>query len=227
MLLKRFILLYLLTFSTCMYGNTIILDPGGQDENLGRRLKHGYERGTSLNLCEKIKELLNKQPNIKAILARNAGEKRTLKQTIALANQLKPQLYIRFHVAQHEHAKPRINIYYRLTNKLISVSSHKNTLEFIPVSKSHKRNQSATKTLGANLAKHLSNPEIKPLVDTFGPFGLPLISFKGLVPPALLIEVSSNNEHSINILVKHIAQCITKLFSNKNKIIPGQNPSIE
>ncbi len=208
-----------------LFDNTqkiITLNPAGDAQKLGRKLANGYERGTTLKLAEALEqklknEIKNKKPhsNTHVVLARTPGQAHTQLETAAFANRLKTNFFISVHVYHEKTPKPKIFLYQRVTNPLTDFTPRTfDTLSFLPVTQAHLPEISTSRTFGEKLKTHLSQKDYLKQFDTYGLFGIPLNTLKGVTAPALTIEIGINQDNKWHVFIDPLAEGILALLGN-------------
>ncbi len=209
-LFKYFILLLIMLCTTINSKELIImLDPSGHAQQLGRKLDNGYERGATLTFAQALQTLLHTNYKLNVILSRRAGEVIYPLQIASFANRLHVSLVINIQMYLIQQERPIINVYHLSYNHFIEFSAIPlKTSTFIPIEKAHLVNLKQTASLAKNLHKALLNMQQSQHYQVTNPCAFPLQALKGIISPAITIEIGINNEKKLTRLLDPIAQSI-------------------
>jgi N-acetylmuramoyl-L-alanine amidase len=202
------------TFFQYEQRNIFMIAPAGHAGQLGRKLSHGYERGTTLKFAENLqKKFLNNA--IKIYLSRSPGETLIPLQTASFANRLNVKLLVSLHIYQKKSAKPGITIYQYCVNPLTDfVKRTTNKIEFIPIEQAHIKSCSTTQKFCQQLKTILTQKENQKLFNFYGPYAIPIKPLVGISPPAIALEIGVNDELKLEALLEPIVEGLSTLASS-------------
>jgi N-acetylmuramoyl-L-alanine amidase len=165
---------------------TLMINPAGDAQNAGRVVGDCYERGLTLQFAEKLQKVIQQKSSIRVVLSRFAGEVIEPMQVANFSNKLQSDMFVSFHFYKTS-TTPVINIYYylkggyenQLTDGLFLCSYDDSYLFKLNNSRSLADNF-------YNYCKKLNTTNIEK------PIGLPFLPLKGLVAPAIAVEIGLN-----------------------------------
>lgn len=190
----------------------ILLDPAGHANHLGRKLSSGYERGATLHVAEELQKLLQQAYNISSILSRKPGETVYPLQTASFANRLQVSLVINLNIYHTTQEKPKIHIYHLCYNPFIEFSATPPELtRFLPLDKAHLVHLKKSSEIAKRLHHLLTQETYAKQWDVFAPLAIPLNPLKGIVPPAISIEIGINEKKKLESLTPVLAESIAKI----------------
>lgn len=190
---------------------SIMLDPAGDAQNAGRMIDDCFERGLTVQFCEKLKKELEKKYQANVTLTRIAGDTLEPLQNANFANRLGIQLYISFHFYYQPDDRSTINLYHYIYNSVTDFwSPQTDALRFVRFDEAHKLNIQLTQTYAENLYKQLS-ATIKH-ADTTPAFGIPFKPLIGITAPAIGIEIGLHNRNDWQNYISDICQAIGTLI---------------
>lgn len=194
--------------SVCSQSNTqplIIISAQGDAQHEGRRIGSGCERNESHLFAQKLGKKLRKINNIYVLLSHEPTDIVDEFRLISLANNASPCLYIKIYIAYEPVTKPNIALFYLSYNPLKELGYRPPQLPyFIPISRSHLPALSHTLTLVECVKKNLNKPKNQKTFSVTGPWGIPLKPLRGILAPALSIELTINSPNQWKPLVSPI-----------------------
>lgn len=187
----------------------ILLDPAGHAKNTGRRLVDGYERAQTFQLASSLRQELEQKYNFKVLITRYPGEEIIDLQNASFSNRLEVDLFISLNIFWQENIKPKIYVYYLTYNPLIDFTCKiSDILDFIPLEKSHYININKTRLYSENIKKILLTENNQKQFDYYGPYAIPFKPLKGIIAPAIAIEIGICEEEGWKNLVNSLVECL-------------------
>lgn len=190
-----------------------MLDPAGDQDSPGRLIKDQYERTITTKYAQAIKKELEKRTQKLLILfSRLPGQQIQQIEKAQCANQLKIDLYMRLQTYQTDKLKPQIHLFFY---KAESWHQPQNVL-FIPFEKAHCNNITKTDHLARHFKKSLSDKMLDRYYDIHDPIGIPCKPLKGIIAPALCIEIGLKDPDHWSDCVEPIVESLEKICLHLN-----------
>lgn len=179
-------LIWILIFIQNNLPVTLMINPAGDAQNAGRVVGDCYERGLTLQFAEKLQKIIQQNSSIRVVLSRFAGEVIEPLQVANFSNKLQADMFVSFHF--YKTAKnPVINIYF------YSKGGFENQLTdglfLCPLDDAYLFNLPKSRLLADNFYNYCKNFNCGSIEK---PIGLPFAPLKGLVAPAIAIEIGLN-----------------------------------
>lgn len=190
---------------------TIMLDPAGDAQHVGRIIEDSFERGITLQFVEELQTRITQTfPTVRVVLTRFPGETLQPLQNANFANRLDTDLYISIHCYPETSPKPHLYIYYYSHNDtpLVQPSPY----AFYPYDKAHLLNMHTTKAWGRIMEEVLCTKEYEQLFIFSGLHGLPFTPLVGIKKPALALEVGLKHKHNWKQFIEPIIASITPII---------------
>jgi N-acetylmuramoyl-L-alanine amidase len=188
---------------------TIMLDPAGDAQRIGRVIGDSFERAVTLNIAKSLQNILHKSIPCTVIITRSPGEIIYPLQNANFANRLLIDLYLSIHCYYAPHEKHTIAIYTLSRGDPFITSLPE--LSFIPFTKAHWQSSvqstQCAHIMHTELQAHYAHQFELPSIAA-----IPLISLVGIQAPALSIELNIISSHAdvyIEPLAKSIVQVLT------------------
>ncbi len=200
---------------------TLVLDPAGDARNPGRQIQGHYERTLAMQCVQALKkELEQKTSELLILFTRLPGQQVDQLEKARLANQLPADLYISLHLYETAQLKTQLHIYHYANQQLpcAHVPLVDEQLTCIPLYKAHLVHATQTKQGAHFLRQQLSNSIVQRQCDIHQPIGMPCLPCKGIIPPALCIEIGLPKPDSWMCCLKPLAQAIHTLCLHLNDI---------
>lgn len=165
---------------------TLMINPAGDAQNAGRVVGDCYERGLTLQFAEKLQKIIQQNSSIRVVLSRFAGEVIEPLQVANFSNKLQSDMFVSFHF--YKTAKnPVINIYHyskggfekQLTDGLF----------MCPLDDAYLFNLTKSSLLADNIYNYFKKFNCGSIEK---PIGLPFAPLKGVVAPAIAVEIGLN-----------------------------------
>lgn len=212
MSLKRVIVVYFLLHILCISSKykpiVIMLDPAGDHNDSGRLIKNQYERTITIKYTQAIKQELEKGASrVLILLSRIPGQKIQQIEKAQCANQLNIDLFIRFQFYQTEKIKAQMHFFYYKTEPW----NHSAATIFVPFEKAHITNRIKTDHFARHFKKSLSDKILDRYYDIHDPIGIPCKPLKGILAPAVCIEIGLKDPDHWSECVKPIAESLEKI----------------
>lgn len=170
-----------------------MLDPAGDAQHTGRKLEDNFERGISLQIAEKLKQVVEERfTHVKVVLTRLPGESATYLQHANFANRLQVDFYLSIYCYHEKEIKPRVYIYqFSYGNDFITKHFD---LALIPYDQAHLSNSSKTTTYGEHMRSIFLN-EYASRYSIKGIFKIPFKPLIGIQAPALGLELGLKDKN--------------------------------
>jgi N-acetylmuramoyl-L-alanine amidase len=165
---------------------TLMINPAGDAQHAGRVVGDCYERGLTLQFAEKLQKIIQQNSPIRVVLSRFAGEVIEPLQVANFSNKLQADMFVSFHF--YKTAKnPVINIYY------YSKGGFENQLTdglfLCPLDDAYLFNLPKSQKLADDFYSYCKKFNFGSLEK---PIGLPFAPLKGVVAPAIAVEIGLN-----------------------------------
>lgn len=212
MSLKKVVVVYLLLCNISLWSKqkpiVLMLDPAGDQISPGRLIKDQYERTLALKYAQTIKRELEKRISKSLILfSRLPGQQAEQIEKAQCANQLNIDLYIRFQIYQTDKLKPQMHLFYYKNESW----NQTQRMAFTPFEKAHVSNTSKTDHFARHLKKSLTDKMLDRYYDLHDPIGIPCKPLKGIVAPALCIEIGLKNPDQWSDCIEPIVESLEKI----------------
>lgn len=190
---------------------SIMLDPAGDAQHIGRQIDDSLERSITLQFAEQLKKLLEEfYPQIRVIITRFPGETIYPLQNANFANRLDVDCYLSIHFYRETQTKPRLFIYrFSYGDDFITKLP---SLSFCPYDQAHQINSPLTRSWGNLLAHVLTQDEYKKLFDFNGIIDLPFKPLIGIKAPAFALEAGLQNKNDWARYLRPIALSLGALI---------------
>lgn len=168
----------------------IMIDPAGHAKNPGRRLHKSYERAETYKFAEALKNRLERNFYVRAVMTRALGDEIVPLQNASFANRLNVDFFLRINFYVQDFALPKVFLYNVVFDPIIdNVKRSFDPFAFVPVHQAHFKNIHQTEALARHLATLLKAEQFTKLFDVSGPYGLPLKPLVGIIAPAIALEI--------------------------------------
>lgn len=170
---------------------TIMLDPAGDAQNVGRTIEDSFERSLTLQWAEAIKrDVETKCPEITVVLTRLPGEVVQPLQNANFANRLDVDFYLNLRVYQELGHKAGLALFtFSYGDDFINISPHLEQLSFLPVDQAHKKSALKSARYTSTLYQSLKKDVRSASLDIHGVITCPVKSLVGIAVPACSIEL--------------------------------------
>ncbi len=187
----------------------IMLSPAGDAEHPGRALVDGYERGATLQLAESMAQMLRNEHGMRVVITRSPGEVITPLQVASLANRTSPDLFLSLHACGQDDPKSNIYFYHLVYNPLVdfalrAIDPH----ALIPLREAHFQNIHTTIKTAKNMLVSLQESAKQRFLKAHELISVPCKPLIGIVPPALMIEVSIHEKGALQYIAKSLVESI-------------------
>ena len=225
MSLKRVLFVFLI-ITPCLKAKqkhqfTLVLDPAGDTHNPGRQIQGHYERTIAMQCIHALKkELELKSSELLILFTRLPGQQIDQLEKARFANQLPADLYISLHVYETTQLKNQLHIYYYANQQLpcAHVPLIHEQLTCIPLHKAHLVHEKQTKQSAHHLKNRLSDPTFQRQCELHSPIGIPCLPCRGIIAPALCIEIGLNKPDDWMCCLKPLTQAIYTLCFDLNDV---------
>ncbi len=225
MSLKEILLICLIT-TPCLKTKpkhcfTLVLDPAGDSRNPGRQIQEQYERTIAMQCVQALKkELEQKTSELLILFTRLPGQQIDQLEKARFANQLPADLYISVHLYKTTQLKTQLHIYHYANQQLPLAHA---SLTCIPLHKAHlvheKQTEQSAHHIKQCLSKQcLSDPTFQRQCELHSPIGIPCLPCKGIIAPALCIEIGLNKPNGWICCLKPLTQAIHSLCLQLNDV---------
>lgn len=200
---------------------TIMLNPAGDASYSGRIIDDYYERGITLACIQQIKQILEeKNPNLKILLTRSAGESKEQIDNISFANRSNINFYFSLHFYFNNEERHKIWLYHMLYHPTTDYWFKKQEkLTFSPYNMVHCLFLDESKQIGNILLDFLKKNENKFPIKCEDLIGLPFKPLLGLSCPAIACEISLSNKDNWKDIVPCVAFSLQEVISHLNNNI--------
>jgi len=183
---------------------TIILSPEGDSANPGRSLPDGFECGFTRQYAELLKEALEQDETIRAIMSHEVGEQVSQYEKASFANRLEADLYISINFYSSE--KPSLSIYY-YTSSLFEPPADSSRLELFSTTKAYALCDKQTKKM-AQYWQLLNSYQAQLYIN--GPIPLPVKQLEGIAIPAFVLELGAQKITDVYRYVQPVSEILKK-----------------
>lgn len=187
---------------------TIMLDPAGDAQHIGRLLGDSLERAVTQQFVTALQERLeNKYPHVRIVLTRQPGQTLQPLQNANFANRLHVDLYLSINFYQEHSQKPVLYLYNFSYND--DFITKKFDLAFCTYDQAHLQSYSTTTAYGAMVKEYLDTQ------NKFAVKGLYKLPFKpliGITSPALAFEAGLKHKEDWVYFVEPIAQSLDAII---------------
>jgi N-acetylmuramoyl-L-alanine amidase len=187
-----------------------MIDPSGDAKYTGRIIEDFFERAITFSLAQAIETTLHTMLNCTVILTRAPGEIVAPLQNANFSNRLPVDLFINLNCYQAPHEKLSLYVYYLSYGEFITSPPSQPTL--IPFEKAHLQSIDRTKTCAQHIAQIIRNTYAHS-ISMHGPFGIPCIALKGIIAPALNIELHCATKEDWKACVEPLSVAITEALT--------------
>lgn len=197
---------------------SIVLDPAGDAQHVGRVLGDTFERAQTLHFAELVKkELESTAGNTQVIIARVPGQVKDSLQTATLANTLHADLYISLNFYQpKEKQELSLYIFYALYDPAEEqIQRPVKQLKSVPYNYAYRSNTRCTKlskALAEEFYVRLSTNSHSTKFSIQKPIGLPFRSLIAVSQPAFACEIALSSPEQCRTLAKHFAAILKDIF---------------
>ncbi len=168
-----------------------MIDPAGDAKHAGRIIEDSFERGVTLQVAEKLKQLIEQeQLNVRVILTRFPGEFLEPLQNAHFANRLEVDFYISIHCYQESDIKSQCHLFYFLSNSTDEWQQKTNNLHLQYYDKAHIQQVKTAKKCAEIIKTGLDEKQYNPLLEVKGILGIPFKPLIGISSPAVALELS-------------------------------------
>jgi len=208
--IKAILFLTALCSNSYIMPYTIMIDPAGDSQHIGRVIDNTFERGITLQCAESLKTALAKElPQIRVVISRIPGESVEKLQNAAFANRLQVDLYLNLQFYQETNNPAKIAFYYYSYQPLTDAWHTPKPLSFYNLQEIYLLNYNLTKKLCLDFL-HIWEQEYKKYFVPLGAFGIPFQPFIGIQAPAIAIEAGLIHKDSWQMLINPLVQIIAK-----------------
>ncbi len=195
---------------------TLVLDPAGDAHNPGRQIQGQYERTIAFTCAQALKkELEQKASDLLILFTRLPGQQADQLQKAHFSNQLPADLYVSLHIYETNQLKNQLHIYYYDNQQLPPAST---SLRCTPLHKAHTVHATRTKHAAHHITEGVSYPMLQRKCDIHQPIGMPCVPCKGIVAPAVCIEVGLTKPDNWMTLLTPLTEAVYTLCLNLNDI---------
>ena len=186
---------------------TVMLAPTGDAHQTGRIIQNSFERWIAFECARTIKETIElAAPQIKVVLSRASGDVLEPLQVANFCNRLNADLCISLHFCQEAGIKPTYTLYHYANNT--DFLPPPSALSFCPVHRAHQYNQSQTTAWITQLKKVLKSGVYPTQFTLMGPYRMPFAPLKGIIAPAMGIEISLKSDSDWRNSVAPLSEAI-------------------
>lgn len=173
---------------------TVILDPAGDAQHVGRSIGDSFERGLTLQCAEKIKEIVeSRAPHIKIVLTRMAGDTVYEWQNASLANRI-GDFFVNLNFYYTQETKPTIYLYqFSYGNDFVNQHHHWSAV--YTYDQAYMVSKHTTDVCSQLFKKELLSSAWQSLFCVTGPSALPIKSLIGITIPSISIEAGLKDKH--------------------------------
>ncbi len=178
----------------CKKHYTVILDPAGDSQHIGRSIGDSFERGLTLQCAEKIKEIVESRvPHIKIVLTRTAGDMVYEWQNASLANRI-GDFFVNLNFYYTQETKPTVYLYqFSYGNDF--VNQHYHWSQIYSYDQAYVISKHTTDVCSQLFKKELFSVQWQSLFCVIGPYALPIKPLIGITIPAISIEAGLKDKH--------------------------------
>lgn len=170
---------------------TIMLDPTGDAQNVGRAIEDTFERSLTLQWAEAIKrDVETKCPEITVVLTRLPGETIQPLQNANFANRLNVDLYLNLQVYKELSHKAGLTLFtFSYGDEFINPSPNFEQLTFLPVDQAYKKSALKSARYTSTLYQALKKDSRSASLDIRSVISCPIKSLVGIAVPTCSIEL--------------------------------------
>jgi len=191
-----------------------MFNPAGHRGNPGRPLDKGYERGIAYQISKKLADRVGERYGVQCLVTRAPGEEILENQIASFANRAKANLLININVYREDSIKPKVAFYTQLYNPMVDLVPHVfSKFAFLLIEQAHIINISRTRQIADRMADILSGNEFRKKLDIYSPKGIPIKMLKGIVPPAIEIEIGLQEEDKYGSLIEPLVESMRVVLS--------------
>lgn len=212
-----FIYIFLFTSSLNLFSHQypILLNSSGTNKSLGRNIFGDYERGITFKIAYALQKALIEKGIFKVALAHKPGDDFIENSLISFVNRFSPDFYLSLHVYAEESTKPKITFYHLVYNPLVDLYTTVNDeLSFIPLHKTHLKNIPISSKIARTLASFFMTSPYDRYFECEGSMGIPFKPLRGIICPAVAIEIGLSSESDFKNLIEPLAIAIYDYFLN-------------
>lgn len=186
---------------------TIMIDPAGDAQHTGRKLNDTFERGISLQIAEKLKNILEERlTHVKIVLSRLPGESASYLQHASFANRLNVDFYLGIHCYQEKETKPCVYLYqFSYGDNFITKQFD---LALIPYDQAHLANNATTNSFAIAMQDILGSNAYANIYNAKGIFKIPFKPLIGIKAPAIGLELGIKTKDDWHDYVEPIASSL-------------------
>jgi N-acetylmuramoyl-L-alanine amidase len=185
---------------------TLMINPAGDAQNAGRVVGDCYERGLTLQFAEKLQQVIQQKSSIRVVLSRFAGEVIEPLQMANFSNKLQANIFVSFHFYKTS-KNPVINTYY------YSKGGFENQLTdglfLCPLDDAYLFNLPKSRLLADDFYSYCKKFNFGSLEK---PIGLPFAPLKGVVAPAIAVEIGLNKSDDWLNYIDHLSNFFCNLL---------------
>jgi len=195
------------------YQMTLMIDPAGDAQHVGRKIDDCFERGITLQYTEQLKKGLEEEyPGIRIILTHLPGEIVQPLQNANFANRLNVNLFLSIHFYHESLPKPNLYIYYfsygnNLCNRTFDLC-------FYPYEQAYLFSKEKTAAWAQQIKEGLSQEAFCSLFDIKGPYGPPFKPLIGIKCPAIAIEAGLKQANDWQQYIKPLIASLGPIIMN-------------
>jgi N-acetylmuramoyl-L-alanine amidase len=191
---------------------SLMLDPAGDAKHVGRTLEDSFERGTTLQCAQALKQALEKEESaVRVTLTRLPGEIVEPLQNAHFANRLDVDCYISIHVYQTEDPKPHLHLYYvSYGDDFVSKTFD---VHFYPYDKVHTLALPTTKKWVSMMHATLNADIYTKQFQLHPPCALPFKPLLGIKAPAIAVEIGLKKSNDWRYCIDALAQSIHTIIT--------------
>jgi N-acetylmuramoyl-L-alanine amidase len=194
--------------------HSILLNPAGHAKSLGRNVFGDYERGVTLKIAFELQKSLLEKGIFQVALTRKPGDELNELSLVSFVNQFAPSVYLSLHVYGEDLPKPKIFFYYLVYNPLIDMySKPSDELEFTSIYKAHFKSLPISSRIANSLAEVFLQSPYDKYFECGGAYGLPFRPLRGILQPAIAIEIGLCNQKDLKSLINVLAEAINNCLS--------------
>lgn len=187
----------------------LILNPSGDAQYTGRIIGKEFERTLTYTFAQKVQESLAEQLDMNVLLTRSNLESRSQRECAHFANCLQAQFFIQITFFQATTNDIEWYIYYY--SQGTDFMRLQPGFTFLPVEHADILHKAETCMWAQKLAQFFKTAPSHQAGIVQGPFGLPLTSLKGIVPPAICIEIGLPTQYNVQDLASLLVKAIEQL----------------
>lgn len=201
--------LYTLFFVVLNFPFTLMINPAGDAQSAGRIVGDSFERGLTLQCAEKLQQKLQQLLPIRVVLSRFPGEVLEPLQVTNFSNRLQSDLFLSLHFYESD-SLPKIHIYYYKKN-VYENSFSSSELFLCPLEEAYRFNMENSKRLASNFYSNFKTGAWK----VQEPLALPFLPLKGLVAPAIAIEIGLQKASEWREVTELVVDALVALIDNE------------